>query len=46
MGILRKPIVLLIVAALAGGVWLLATWDIPVPAEPLEIPIPDDRLPR
>ncbi len=37
---------LLVLAALAGGGYWLVTWDIPVPAERVEKPIADDRLPR
>jgi len=36
---------LLLVVIIGGGVFL-ATWDIPPPTETVEIPIPDDRLPR
>ena len=36
---------LLLVAIIGGGVFL-ATWDIPPPTKTVEIPIPDDRLPR
>ncbi len=36
---------ILLVAIIGGGVFL-ATWEIPPPTKTVEIPIPDDRLPR
>jgi hypothetical protein len=37
---------LLVLAALAGGAAMLATWQIPPPTAPVEKVIPDDRFPR
>ncbi len=37
---------LLLLLAIVGGAVFLATWDIPPPTKTVEIPIPDDRLPR
>jgi hypothetical protein len=45
-----KKFVLVLVAmlllAVAAGLALLATWDIPAPTAPVEKTIPDDKFPR
>jgi hypothetical protein len=35
-----------VVLLIAGGIVLLAMWEIPAPSKPVEKVIPDDRLPR
>lgn len=35
-----------VVLLIAGGIVLLAMWEIPSPTRPVEKVIPDDRLPR
>jgi len=44
----RMPvaIIILLLAALAGGVGMLATWDIPAPVTTVEKVLPDERFPR
>lgn len=44
---MRKILAMLVITAVVGIVGLfgvLATMDLPPPAGPIEIPIPDDRL--
>ncbi len=44
----KLPLIMLILllAALAGGGVFLATWDIPAPTTNVEKTLPDDRFPR
>ena len=35
---------LIVVLILVGGFAFLATWSIPAPTQPMEKPIPNDRL--
>jgi hypothetical protein len=41
-----KFILVLVLAALAGGGVFLATWEIPAPVNNVERVLPDDRFPR
>jgi len=44
----RMPliIIVLLLAASAGGVGMLATWDIPAPVSTVEKVLPNERFPR
>ncbi|MBF0250997.1 MAG: hypothetical protein HQL35_10250 [Alphaproteobacteria bacterium] len=44
----KTPVVLLVLVAalVAGGVGVLATWDIPAPVAQVEKVLPDERFPR
>lgn len=44
----RMPVVIvvLLLAAVGGGVGWLATWDIPAPVTTVEKVLPDERFPR
>ena len=44
----RMPIIIivLLLAASAGGVGMLATWDIPAPVTTVEKVLPDERVAR
>ncbi|MGE5505984.1 MAG: hypothetical protein ACM31L_16300 [Actinomycetota bacterium] len=46
MSKLSAVLVLLVLAAVAGGAVFLATWDVPPPSARVEKVIPDDKLPR
>lgn len=39
-------LLVLVLAALAGGIHFLSRWDIPAPSVRVEKVIPDERLPR
>jgi hypothetical protein len=39
-------ITILLLAAVVGGVGMLATWDIPAPVSTVEKVLPDERFPR
>ena len=39
-------IFVLLLAAVGGGVVVLATWDIPAPVTTVERVLPDERFPR
>jgi len=44
----RMPVILFffVLALIAGGVGVLATWDIPAPVNSVEKVLPDERFPR
>ena len=43
---IRALMTVLLLAATAGGVGMLATWDIPAPVTTVEKVLPDERFPR
>jgi hypothetical protein len=43
---LGRVFALALLVVVLGGVVFLATWEIPPPTVPVEVVIPDDRLPR
>jgi hypothetical protein len=44
-GIVRLVLIVIALALVGGGV-LLASWDIPSPAQTIEKTLPDDQFPR
>ena len=46
MSFLTRLFFLAIVLLIAGGLWFLASWDIPAPVEPVEKVIPNARVLR
>ena len=43
---IRTFLLLAALVLLLGGVIFVLTWDIPAPTRPIEVVVPDDRLPR
>ncbi len=46
MAKIALAVVAVVVVLIAGGVVVLAVWDIPVPNKPVERVIPDARFPK
>ncbi|HEV2335311.1 MAG TPA: hypothetical protein VGS13_07430 [Stellaceae bacterium] len=46
MGRLGISLLVVVVLAIFGGCWLLATWDFPAPSVPVEKVLPDARFPK
>lgn len=43
---IRRLLLLVPLIIVLGGLIFLLTWDIPPPTRPVELVIPDERLPR
>jgi hypothetical protein len=43
---IRRLLLLVPLILVLGGLIFLLTWDIPPPTRPVELVIPDERLPR
>jgi len=43
---ISKLVLILVLAAIAGGGAFLATWEIPAPVKNVERVLPDDRFPQ
>ena len=46
MAAVGRVLVVILLAALIGGAAYLMLWDIPAPRKPVEVTVPDDRLPK
>ncbi|HEX2527771.1 MAG TPA: hypothetical protein VHL31_15920 [Geminicoccus sp.] len=46
MAAVGRVLVVILLAALVGGAAYLMLWDIPAPRKPVEVTVPDDRLPK
>jgi hypothetical protein len=44
MAALVRALIVILLAAILGGVAFLMFWDVPAPRQPVEVLIPDDRL--
>jgi hypothetical protein len=41
-----RVLIMILLAALVGGAAYLMFWDIPAPRQPVEVTVPNDRLPQ
>ncbi len=44
MAALARALIVILLAAILGGVAFLMFWDVPAPRKPVEVLVPDDRL--
>jgi hypothetical protein len=46
MAAVGRVLIMILLAALIGGAAYLMFWDIPAPRQPVEVTVPNDRLPQ
>ena len=46
MAAVGRALIVIVLAAVLGGVAFLMLWDVPAPRTAVEVTVPDDRLPK